>query len=139
VAVARSKRFGLDTSVVLRLIVGEPEPQADRAARFLTEALDVGDSLIVSDLVLCETYFALHTHYDVPKREAIKGLTQMLTEGPVTAVDGSPILNVLKASAKGPQKPGFVDRLIQAQYEALQADTVSFEKASRRLPRTRVL
>ncbi len=136
---ARSKRFGLDTSVVLRLIVGEPEDHAERAAQFLVEALDCGNSLIVSDLVICETYFALHTHYDVPKREAIKVLTQMLTEGPVAAVDGSPILNVLKASAKGPQKPGFVDRLIQAQYQALQTETVSFEKASRRLPRTRVL
>jgi predicted nucleic-acid-binding protein len=136
---ARSKRFGLDTSVVLRLIVGEPEALAERASQFLSEALESGDSLIVSDLVICETYFALHTHYDVPKREAIKVLARMLTEGPVKAVDGSPILNVLKASAKGPQKPGFVDRLIQAQYEALQADTVSFEKAAARLPRTRVL
>ena len=136
---ARNERFGLDTSVVLRLIVGEPEDLAERAARFLSEVVEAGDSLIVSDLVLCETYFALHTHYGVPKREAIKVLAQMLTEGPVQAVDQSPILNVLKASAKGPQKPGFVDRLIQAQYEALKADTVSFEKASKFLPRTRVL
>lgn len=135
----RSKRFGLDTSVVLRLIVGEPEALAERAAEFLVETLDSGDSIMVSDLVFCETYFALHTHYGVPKREAIKVLTQMLTEGPVKATGESPVLNVLKASAKGPQKPGFVDRLIQAQYEALQADMVSFEKASRRLPRTRVL
>ncbi|MHB8902309.1 MAG: hypothetical protein ACYC6Y_26415 [Thermoguttaceae bacterium] len=63
----------------------------------------------------------------------------MLTEGPVQAADGSPILDVLKTSASGPQKPGFVDRLIQAQYEAIEADTVSFEKASGRLPRTQVL
>lgn len=135
----RSKRFGLDTSVVLRLIVGEPEALAERAAEFLIEALDSGDSIMVSDLVICETYFALHTHYGVPKREAIKVLTQMLTEGPVKATGESPILDVLTSSAKGPQKPGFVDRLIQAQYEALQADTVSFEKASRRMRRTRVL
>lgn len=136
---ARNRRFGLDTSVVLRLLTGEPEPQAERAAQFLVETLDSGDWLIVSDLVIRETYFALHTHYGVPKREAINVLARMLTEGPVQAVDGSPVLDVLKASAQGSQKPGFVDRLIQAQYEALKAETVSFEKASRRLPRTQVM
>lgn len=136
---SQSKRFGLDTSVVLRLIVGEPEELAARASQFLAEAVRTGDHVLVSDLVVCETYFALQAHYGVPKREALAVLIQMLTDGPVRSCEGSPILEVLKAALAGSRKLGFVDRLIHAEYQAAGTEMVSFEKAARRLPRTRVL
>jgi predicted nucleic-acid-binding protein len=137
--VTRSERFGLDTSVVLRLIVGEPESLALRAAQFVDEAARTGAHLVASNLVVCETYFALHAHYGVPKRKALAVLVQMLTDGPVRAEAGSPIVEVLQAALGGVQKPGFVDRLIHAEYLAGDAGMVSFEQAARRLPRTRIL
>ena len=135
----RSSRFGLDTSVVLRLITGEPETLAERAGTFIEEAVREQIPLVVSDLVVCETYFALHSFYEVPKREAIEALIAMFAEGPLTPADGPEILGVLEQSLKGSQKPGFVDRLIHARYVAAGASLVSFEKAARKLSGTRVL
>ena len=134
----RSERFGLDTSVVLRLIVGEPESLALRRHSLSTKRR-TGAHLGASNRVVCETYFALHAHYGVPKRKALAVLVQMLTDGPVRAEAGSPIVEVLQAALGGVQKPGFVDRLIHAEYLAGNAGMVSFEKAARRLPRTRIL
>ncbi len=36
-------------------------------------------------------------------------------------------------------KPGFLDRLIHAEYAELGASLVTFEKAARKLPQTRLL
>ncbi|MBN2293069.1 MAG: PIN domain-containing protein [Pirellulales bacterium] len=135
----KGRSHGLDTSVVLRLITGEPETLAARALLFIEEAIDARDSIIVSDIVICEAYFALNTHYDVPKREAIATLIDMLSEGYISTTDGSPILKVMRTCLKSSQKPGFVDRLIHAQYEADGTDMVSFEKSAGRLANTRIL
>ena len=135
----KNSRFGLDTSVVLRLITGEPKELAERAGKFVEEAVREEIPLVVSDLVVCETYFALHSFYEVPKREAIRVLIAMFAEGPVVPADGEEILGVLDQSLKGPQKPGFVDRLIHARYAAADVNLVSFEKAARKLPGARVL
>ena len=135
----RIKRIGLDTSVILRLLIGEPVAQAERALQFLSESTAAGHTPVVSDIVVCETYFALHKYYGVSKRQAIDVLVQMLAEGPITTMDGSVVLDALKASQHGSQKPGFVDRLIHAQYRSAAAGMVSFEKAAKRLSDTQVL
>lgn len=135
----KSSSIGLDTSVVLRLITGDPEPLAARAVLFLNDAIIAGNQITVSDIVLREAYFALHAHYDVPKRKAISALVDMLTEGSICVVDGSPILDVMRTCLESSQKPGFVDRLIHAQYAADGIELLSFEKAAGRLPNTRVL
>ena len=62
--------IGLDTSVVVRLLVGAPEAQAGAARRRLEHAIERGESVIVCDLVIAEAYYALQFHYDVPKAEA---------------------------------------------------------------------
>ncbi len=134
-----NSRFGLDTSVILRLITGEPEALAEQAGTFIEEAVREGVLLVVSDLVVCETYFALHSFYEVPKREALQALIAMFAEGPVVLADGPEILGALEQSLKGGQKPGFVDRLIHARYSVAEATLVSFEKAARKLSGARVL
>lgn len=82
-------KIGLDTSVILRLLIGEPAAQAERAWRALTEARAAGDATVLSDLVVSETYFALQHHYRVPKAEALEqlralGLIRAACPPPVT-------------------------------------------------------
>src|SRR5437764_854327 len=62
--------IGLDTSVVVRLLIGLPEAQARTARRRLELAVERRERVVVSDLVLAETYHALQHHYRMPKREA---------------------------------------------------------------------
>lgn len=68
---------GLDTSVVMRLLTGDPPDQAEAAAAFLTESKGSGDRLLVTDLVIAEVYFALHSKYKVPKAEALLRLQRI--------------------------------------------------------------
>ena len=51
-------RLGLDTSVVLRLLVGEPQPLAERAWQVIVETRAARGEIVVSDLVVSEAYFA---------------------------------------------------------------------------------
>jgi predicted nucleic acid-binding protein len=135
----RAARVGLDTSVVLRLLVGAPSDQAQSALRFVKDQLTAGSRIVASDLVVSEAYFALHAHYGVPKSKAISALLEMLASGLVEPADGPGILTVLAATARAPSKPGFVDRLIHAQYRRSSAGMATFERAAGRLSGTTVL
>ncbi len=124
---------GLDTSVVLRLLRGEPPAQAERAARFLDELAAEGRTAVVSDLVISEAYFALHHFYEVPKQEAVRALADFLRSGFVSPEPGASAPEALEESLTSASKPGFVDGLIHAQYARTAGALVSFEKAARKL------
>jgi predicted nucleic acid-binding protein len=47
-------RVGLDTSVLLRLLLGLPADQATTALTFVKEARLAGERIVVSDLVVSE-------------------------------------------------------------------------------------
>src|SRR5690606_5431018 len=74
----KSLLVGLDTSVVLRLLTGEPENQSRTAVVALDEIVTRGGKAAVSDLVVSETYYALQYHYGVPKAEALETLKAFL-------------------------------------------------------------
>ncbi len=128
--------FGLDTSVVMRLLTGDPPDQARSAADFLFAAKASGDRLLVTDLVIAETYFALHAKYAVPKAEALLRLRQFLESGDVETGD---VAQIMKTPNLGSAKPGFVDRLIHASYGRDEARLVSFEKSAGKLAGAKVL
>ena len=122
--------LGLDTSVVLRLLTGEPAAQAEVAIQQVTAKADAGRPCLVSDLVVTEAYFALHSHYKVPKSEALATLLCFL-ESPLVQPEGAAI-EALRSTLDSTSKPGFVDRLIHLQYSP--ARLVTFEKAASKLP-----
>lgn len=131
--------IGLDTSVVLRILTGEPEAQARVTREFVRTSMVQGKRLVVSDLVISEAYFALVTHYEVSKQEAVDGLLEMIERDVVQPCQGSRAIAVLRAMKSSGQRPGLVDRLIHAQYASLPAGMATSEKASRKLPGTLVL
>ena len=127
----------LDTSVLLRLLVGEPERQAKVAEETLENLCKPGGKVLVSDLVLCETYFALQFHYKVPKKEAIAALKNLSQSEDIEC--SSFARSVLTQTNLHSANPGFVDRLIHAQYEVTGAPMLTFEKASKKLTNTQIL
>ncbi len=124
---------GLDTSVVLRLLTAEPAHQADVALAFLKEIKAAGRRALVSDLVVLEAYFALHAHYQVPKKSAVATLLEFLQSGFVEQEEKGAAVEALRSISVSSQKPGFVDRMIHAQYWKVSATLVTFEKASGKL------
>jgi predicted nucleic acid-binding protein len=115
--------IGLDTSVVLRLLVGVPEAQARAARRRLEHAVERREPLIVCDLVIAEAYDALQFHYQVPKVEARSMLMRFVRSG-VVRVDPGEAAEVLGTGTGA----GLIDRLIHARHRALGAVTLTFER-----------
>jgi predicted nucleic acid-binding protein len=128
---------GFDTSVVLRLLVGEPADQFKRAEALLDEIVRRGDRAVVSDLVVAEVYFALQHHYGASKSEALRFLADAFESGEIKPL--GPALEVLKTPGLATANPGFVDRLIHAEYLKVANEVVTFEKASSKLKSMRVL
>lgn len=65
----------LDTSCVVRYLVGEPAEMAERAAAII----DSDQELILSELVLIETAYMLESFYEIP-REALVGALASLVQ-----------------------------------------------------------
>lgn len=127
----------LDTSVVLRLLVGDPVHQFQSAARFLKEQLAAQAAVHVSDHVLAECYFALQCFYKIPKAEALE---MLLKFGEASGVTVTPIAReVLALPNLASAKPGFVDRLIHGECHVAGRTLVTFEKAAKKLADTVIL
>ena len=130
-------KVGLDTSVVLRLLVGQPADQTERAVAFLDETARRNDTLTVSDLVVAETYFALQHHYGLTKAKALSGLKQLFESGEIHC-DGA-AARLLEQRDLASAKPGFVDRMIHLAYTRDEGCMVTFEKSAKKLEGTTVL
>ena len=115
--------IAFDTTVVLRLLTGEPAAQARLARQRLERAHREGETVLVTDLVIAECYFALQHHYGVPKARARAALLAMVSSGTVTPSPRE-ALTVLEPAPGA----GLVDRLIHARHGTLGASTVTFDR-----------
>ena len=103
------KGVGIDTCVILRLLVGEPEDQAAKAKAFIEQSCCGGIEVCVSDMTVAEVYHALLHHYDVPKLEAVRSLRDFLASPIITATGHAlSVVNAYEGAGAG-----FVDRLIR--------------------------
>ena len=126
---------GLDTSVVVRLLVGEPVEQAVAAQRAI-EGASRG-SFAISDLVIGESYFALRHHYDVPHRKAIAALTALVSDPRIRSVGvAASVLANLPEKETG---AGLMDRLIHGGYELEGMMLLTFDRSAARLPGAQLL
>ena len=130
-------KIGLDTSVVLRLITGEPEDLALAALRTVERLLAANHKVTVSDLVASETYFALQYHFGMPKSEALDVLATFFRQSHVEAAGAA--AKILATPILSSTRPGFVDRMIHAEYARIADTMLTFERAARKLSKTRVL
>jgi predicted nucleic-acid-binding protein len=128
---------GLDTSVLMRLLTGQPVPLAVLAREYLAEVEESGSVVFVSNLVVAEAYFACQHHYRMPKAAVLAGLTILLTKP--TFVVQPALLELLAIDGLATAKPGFLDRLIHTEYVTSNLTLVTFEKAAQRLPNVIVL
>jgi predicted nucleic acid-binding protein len=116
---------GLDTSVAVRLLVGEPAPQADAARRLIMER-GVTDPVAVSDLVVGETYFALRHHYRVPHARVVSAMRGLLADPRIHPLGAA--REVLDALPDEDSAPGFMDRLIHGDYRRGGFGLVTFDR-----------
>lgn len=98
----------------------------------LDELRTSGKQGVVSDLVVSEVYFALQYHYEVPRQLDLDKLREFLDSPEIMATGQA--LSILAQPNLGTAKPGFVDRIIHAQYLQTASGVMTFEKAAAKLP-----
>ncbi len=130
-------RAALDTSVVMRLLTGQPMELASLARSFMAETERSGAKVFVSNLVIMEAYFACQHHYGMPKVAVINGLAKLVSL--TTFVVHPLLIELLSMPGLESAKPGFLDRLIHAEATTARLPLVTFEKSSSRLSQTTVL
>ena len=96
-----------------------------------------GDTFFVSDLVVSETYYALQHHYGKTKEESTGALLRLSDDDAIAFSEGVESALALPDQAKA--NPGFMGRVLAADYRGRGQITVSCEKSFRRLPDTEVV
>ena len=129
--------FGLDTSVLLRLLTGEPSELASHALERYQRGIANGDDFAVSDVVAAETYYALQHHYNKTKEESLAAL--MMFSGDERISFSPDFMAAIKTPNIHKANPGFVDRMLVSGYTSKGQITLSCEKSFRRLPETEVI
>ena len=130
-------RYGIDTSIFVRLLTGDPARDYEETRTALEGILqdDAAAEIEVSNLVIAEAYFALQHHYGVPKDEARSALISVLTSGLVKPQHGQRVLDELSETSE----PGMLDRLIAEDYSASGLIPLTNDRKTGRLPRVRLL
>jgi len=120
--------YGLDTSVVLRLLTGEPHGLALKAANRVMAIIRSGGSCLIGDLVATESYFALQYHYKIPKAKALSALATLGAGKNIRFSEAAG--RILKTEDLAHANPGFADRLIHANYRQFGYGMLTCEHAS---------
>ena len=130
--------YGADTSVVLRVLTGQPESLAMSVRERLEALWFNGAVLDICDLVVSETYFALQHSYGLTKECALHALAKL------AAHPGFRLSRQAAASLRTPNlaksSPGFLDRIIHATY-VMSEDSVMLtcERDAKRLANVEVI
>lgn len=122
---------GLDTSVVVRLLVGVPQDQCASAWKLVQEEYDRGVPVLVADVVVAEVFFALVHHYAVPAPEAVTAIKQLIQD---SRFSGESATMLLADGGKGVSSVDFVDALIHQHYADVHRTFVTLDKKASRLP-----
>lgn len=75
--------ISVDTSVVVRYLVGTPADQAARAAALIDGDADIG----ISILVLAETAHVLRSSYEISRADVVASLIELVTRANVEPLE----------------------------------------------------
>ena len=111
----------LDTSVVVRYLVGDPPRSAARAARII----DSEEELLLSGVVLAETAYVLSSVFRVARPalvDGLVGLLQRVNVAPLHLDKGAVIQALLLCRPSG--RVSFADALVWAAARSSRAEAV---------------
>ncbi len=129
-------RFGIDTSILVRLVTGDPVDGFEHCVRKLTVLVEHDEAeVFASNQVIGEAYIALQHHYGVSKADARAGILQVLRSGLVAPLNGSATLAALETDTGC----GLLDRLIADDYRRADIVTLTLDRKMAALPDARRL
>ena len=129
-------RFGIDTSILVRLATGDPEQSFERCVRKLTTLIERDDAeLFASNQVIGEAYVALQHHYGVSKPDSRAALASVLKSGLLAPLNGPGVFAALEAGAGC----GLLDRLIADDYRRAELISLTLDRKMAALPQVQRL
>ena len=119
-----TRRYGIDTSVLLRLITAQPPDSSAYCVQRLSALVDSGAEVFASNQVIGETYVAAQHHYSVSKAHAAVALFRALSSGLVAPLNGQSVMEALAKSGG----PGLFDRLIADDYSRVGLEVLTLDR-----------
>jgi predicted nucleic acid-binding protein len=122
---------GIDTSIFVRLLTGQPEADYQIAVKRLS-ALRAGqpEPITVANIVIAEAYAVLQHHYALSKADTREAMLAVLTSGLVEPASGDAVLEALRST----KEPGLTDRLIALDYATQPAVVLTLDRKMASLP-----
>ena len=131
-----TRRFGIDTSVLVRLLTGDPPEKFTRCRDALRDLIEAEDAVILaSNQVIGEAYIAVQHHYGVSRADARAALLEVFRSGLVAPRNGLRVLAMIEA----PSSPGLMDRLIADDYAEGSLETLTMDRRMASLPGARLI
>ena len=131
-----AQRYGIDTSILVRLLTRDPEKEFEYCISKLSSLVDDRDGeIFVSNQVIGEAYVAVQHHYGVTKADARSALIDVLQSGLVAPLNGRSAVEALSAT----RGAGLLDRLIANDYSRAEMDTLTLDRRMASLPAVRRL
>jgi predicted nucleic-acid-binding protein len=125
--------LGIDTNVLIRLLVADDAAQTNRARQLVAKALSRDEPVLISLLVLIETEWVLRSRYELDKPTTLTALRSLLEARDLTFEDEAAVEEALfywKNSVCG-----FADCLISAHNRRLGCSvTATFDIKAARTP-----
>ena len=126
-----TQSYGIDTSVLVRLVTATPEPDFQRSLNRLRVLIEEEDAeVFASNQVIGEAYIVLQHHYGVSAVDARSALADTLTSGMVAPLNGQSVILALQSSGE----PGLFDRLIADGYSRAGLETLTLDRQMATLP-----
>ena len=88
--------YVLDTSLLLRLLTGDPPELAARALEVFRGAEEGGYTLLVHPLVIAEAFYTLTSFYGAGRAEAVDALVALLDREGIQLEDAEDLLPALE-------------------------------------------
>lgn len=122
--------IGLDTNILVRLLVQDDQSQAARVRELLTRCHEAGTKCLVLLIVLCELDWVLASCYKTPRVEIAAAVQAILAESLFEVEEPQVVHQALIQYRLG--KGDLSDYLLGAKAHSLGAETTyTFDKALR--------
>jgi predicted nucleic-acid-binding protein len=130
--------IGIDTNILVRYLAADDQAQTDTVHRLLAGARAAGESVFISHIVLCETFWVLRSVFDKPKAEIVAALDALLNVDVLRVEEPDIVRRALESCRRG--KGDFADYLIGQIHAARGcSSTATFDRTLRSAPGFTVL
>ena len=130
--------IGVDTNVIVRLLVADDEKQADAAARFLKAHCSSEDPALLSDIALVECAWVLEDVYAYSRLQIGEAIEGLLMTAQLRAVNASAVSTALQRFRSS--SADFADCLLGTTNASEGCEyTATFDRKASKLPEFRLL